>query len=690
SASSPVVLSFSADVSSGGILFPERRITLSGDGDTITIGRASKVSTKGFIARLDNAWFDSPVMSRQHARLFFRMDPRKIEIKDLGSLHGTFLNDDIERVPTDGFRELKEGDTLRFGAPIWRGTEKFEPTTVKVGINFPEHSGTSTFKVPDGSDDDASEDDRSSDTDDSIKQIKSRSHAVQNSSARNAAVITPYVDLTTSNGGHQTRHIIDLSSPCPSPIRIDEDEADSIKVVSNENDKPENTADTQAAGAELGESVVHDGNLGDRTDMILDMEDRLSWYSSDGEGDATSLVLTDDESQIDYPDEGSESQAEAYDDAGSDDDMEDMDLEEGYTSDDSIDVDSPDGKILCLLDVTVADPSDHDHHYWDDLPHSVQVSEYPEIAPLIESLSRHTVPAPAFKADETVARNNAALSILGLLNPNEPQKPSSPPKTFRTTPSSPDSMRITAEVLGAKTGKMDFFLAREQNKKTLASRPTLSVHALCNNVDEPTSYKFGPAGPQNATLSESSPGLPRLFDPSLLCTPSPLISQPTETIRRADSDSCLASGDIALILGSPVSLVGEVDGCSQRTSMGTSDVARTGPHNPTEGTMKRKADDISDTTDEQDQWAAKAAQALSLDSSAVEEEQQTESSEEPTEPLEQVGEATSIATSPVPERPVKRARVMRAAERLGYAALGGVTAGAMIVGTLIYTAPTFG
>lgn len=41
------------------------------------------------------------------------------------------------------------------------------------------------------------------------------------------------------------------------------------------------------------------------------------------------------------------------------------------------------------------------------------------------------------------------------------------------------------------------------------------------------------------------------------------------------------------------------------------------------------------------------------------------------------------------QRPAKRQRIRDIAERVGYAALGGVTAGAMIVGTLIYTAPTF-
>lgn len=48
---------------------PERRLTFTTRHPVIPIGRASKVPTKGFVAASDNAWFDSPVMSRGHAEL---------------------------------------------------------------------------------------------------------------------------------------------------------------------------------------------------------------------------------------------------------------------------------------------------------------------------------------------------------------------------------------------------------------------------------------------------------------------------------------------------------------------------------------------------------------------------------------------------------------------------------------------
>jgi hypothetical protein len=49
--------------------FPERHIMLDATKNTIIIGRASKTSSKGFLAEQDNGWFDSAVMSRKHAEI---------------------------------------------------------------------------------------------------------------------------------------------------------------------------------------------------------------------------------------------------------------------------------------------------------------------------------------------------------------------------------------------------------------------------------------------------------------------------------------------------------------------------------------------------------------------------------------------------------------------------------------------
>jgi hypothetical protein len=47
----------------------ERVLDLTPERNTIQIGRASKNSSKGLLGAVDNAWFDSPVMSRNHAEI---------------------------------------------------------------------------------------------------------------------------------------------------------------------------------------------------------------------------------------------------------------------------------------------------------------------------------------------------------------------------------------------------------------------------------------------------------------------------------------------------------------------------------------------------------------------------------------------------------------------------------------------
>ena len=62
-----------------GSVEPERRLTFTRQTPSISVGRASKVSAKGFTAAADNAWFDNPVMSRSHAELSVDFDtPSKV------------------------------------------------------------------------------------------------------------------------------------------------------------------------------------------------------------------------------------------------------------------------------------------------------------------------------------------------------------------------------------------------------------------------------------------------------------------------------------------------------------------------------------------------------------------------------------------------------------------------------------
>ncbi|KAK4042688.1 hypothetical protein C8A01DRAFT_44309 [Parachaetomium inaequale] len=699
-ASLQVVLSLSADRSSGAdVLFPERRITLYDGKESITIGRASKISTKGFVAGIDNAWFDSPVMSRLHARLFARMDQKKVEIRDLGSLHGTYVNDS-DRLAADELRELKDGDTLRFGAPIWRGQDQFVPTKVKVGLQFPTRDGTSTFQVPDESDDEDS-----SESEDNIKStINGRRPAVQNSSVQTTAADTQIIDLTGAQGGRQAPNVIDLSTPRSSPIRVhDETPASSLE---SHNDEVENIDIDQPNSPELGGPVLHD-NSGDMIDVHrvgfppsdvehdgFDLEDEdEEHYGSD------SLRWTDDDSQIDYPYEESEvSHLDSYSEASTDEEMDYTDDIDGIGSTDSLDdgMDLEDEDDITSDDggAGVDSPNRHNSLYWDDdeFPPRLPILDYPEIVPLVDSLSSAPVPPNPSQIAPGV---NTVASIDWLLNSDLPQPSIPAPPQKHVVPADSTSAK-KAEALGMRTGKLDFFQAREQNKmaleaqKSVCPRPT-SVQALCNEdepVDGPSNYKFGPADLATEKEASRPPQVSQLVS-------APLISPPFESVSSHVESQWSFSPCEPRAIGSPVSLGGDVDGCARRTHVGISDIVNTWQPSPSEGKLKRKADDISETTQEQEQWAAQAAKPFSPAPSVSEEEGQPESLEphaaqELAELSDQGGEQPAIAAPRVLERPVKRARISRVAERLGYAALGGVTAGAMIVGTLIYTAPTFG
>lgn len=72
-----VLVSLSADDTiSHHVTYPERRIKLDAEHRSVLIGRSSKASTKNLLALPSNAWFDSPVMSRNHAEITANLKER--------------------------------------------------------------------------------------------------------------------------------------------------------------------------------------------------------------------------------------------------------------------------------------------------------------------------------------------------------------------------------------------------------------------------------------------------------------------------------------------------------------------------------------------------------------------------------------------------------------------------------------
>ncbi|KAI0107113.1 hypothetical protein GGR51DRAFT_559446 [Nemania sp. FL0031] len=203
---------------------PKRRLVFTRTRAVIPIGRSSKVHSKGFVPAEDNAWFENPVMSRQHAQLIANFDekPAAVYITDVGSFHGTYRSTSNEqnkeqRLDAEELVKLTNGDIIRFGIDIFRAEKSYPPCSVDFSIEEmierptnPPHRG---FTVPDYIDDE-DEDSENEDTPVSISfsKFKVNTIIVQPKSATSIVGSRPSpIDLTT-DGDDVTSTIAKLSS----------------------------------------------------------------------------------------------------------------------------------------------------------------------------------------------------------------------------------------------------------------------------------------------------------------------------------------------------------------------------------------------------------------------------------------------------------------------------------------------
>ncbi|KAF3922381.1 hypothetical protein AA313_de0202648 [Arthrobotrys entomopaga] len=108
-----------------------RTIRITPSQPLVTVGRSSRNKTKNLLPDSDNAYFDSPVMSRLHA--WIKCDEEgKVVISDASSMHGTYINDRI--LEPKRFVPLESGSTVKFGSSVSRGSETFPPKVFGVKI----------------------------------------------------------------------------------------------------------------------------------------------------------------------------------------------------------------------------------------------------------------------------------------------------------------------------------------------------------------------------------------------------------------------------------------------------------------------------------------------------------------------------------------------------------------------------
>ncbi|KAI1635322.1 hypothetical protein F4809DRAFT_651224 [Biscogniauxia mediterranea] len=444
---------------------PERRLVLTRKAPSIRIGRASKVPTKGFVAAKENAWFDSPVMSRQHAELIANFDtsPKTVSIKDAGSLHGTF------HTPNDGAgketrleaqkpTKLANGDILRFGIDIFRSKETFPPCSVdflmEEKAQQPSRSTQGTFSVPDDIDEDEIDYMSEISENDMVFEVQSDGRAII---PQVNAPVTPRQPFSIDLTGEDTRP---LNLPNPSSNGTLRAKSDFIDLTSEPDHDSDPELDAPAPSPRLhpvNHAVanpslpVNDGNIGMQqsdngfdTDYTSDRDDvgfRVDYDDDDEDDDDES-----DEELLRHSSLENESQASEDSEMSSDDNG--TDHHESTSSE-------------------MGDEHDEANAFEEDIAPPTALCPNGQTA--TGSGSPRSSPGPAGPfPPASFSAASAASSV-----PQARQPSPSDAAMFKSRPVfNPAPSESRAQALGEVTGKYEYFAARENNRAAVSFHET--------------------------------------------------------------------------------------------------------------------------------------------------------------------------------------------------------------------------
>lgn len=287
---------------------PFRSLTFSSNDDTIPIGRASKSEIKNLVPEHDNGWFESRVMSRNHAVLSVSMEHKTVYIRDHGSLHGTQLND--IKINAKENVIVRTGDVLTFGSEISRGTETFRPIAVRLDCQWHESKQqhapkqtTNTFSVPDDEEDE-----------DVIEVVDSREVHVQPKTPQNIS------DSSDLDYGSDMSGPLDLTSPVTSPeVKISElpkQPATYLKEVGGTSQQPLTGAHDSELSASIQSEPLHNGyeselesdDVDSNSESVDSAADKVSDFD-DEESESDESENDQDESS-DLPEQGPSSEVQ--------------------------------------------------------------------------------------------------------------------------------------------------------------------------------------------------------------------------------------------------------------------------------------------------------------------------------------------------------------------------------------------
>lgn len=614
----------------------------------------------------------------------------KVSIKDANSLHGTYVNkvqlDKNER------RQIHTGDILTFGMTVDRGATQYHPFQVEANISFgtgvyvPHESGASmsppwlifthspssatvTYKVPDESE---------------IEDISSDEEEVQM--------------LSTEEMGFASNHLRENG------IRPAKECFASIDRIDLTSDNGGSTAnDQQQPRGSTAEPIPAQLPLATSQEYFIDLTQSLNDFDNDFHDEQTALVqtdhMTDDDERLDDD--------EVDDEVDYDDEEDDMDWGEDESvpnasdsSDESDASDLSEQQGFPHSDETLAPKAGDEHH---DEGAAIVAKLSTDLSPRLMTLidSEHRVPTlpPYANVDVGVGR---PLDEINILNP--------------ATTSAPAYTHSNAS-RDLNAYNPAFFQAREENQRQILgqknqyeSRYPPVAPPVAPSVALPPVPPIALFPPHESAASSSgnhlvASSLNFLSSPPKEELPTPV---PEDGVQLDDTSayrfelSKQEAYKLKRILNSPEAkksplnldpfhdMLNAHNNRRQHGTVGLTQTKEDGESTPTlndsvpelkaSSDAKRKIDDISRTTPEEERWASAQKGAKHLEPMP---------SHAPSDSTPALVNTPSIPMNshvcPVPHldhvRPVKRLR--RAAEVFGYVALGGVA----VMSALIATAP---
>ncbi|KAK8099510.1 uncharacterized protein PG998_012751 [Apiospora kogelbergensis] len=604
---------------------PTRRIALRNNIPE-RIGRASKVSTKGFVATPGNAWFDSPVMSRNHAELIADFENKMVSIKDTGSLHGTFVEKDhtpgIEkRVAEDTPTELACGDKIRFGVEIQRGRDTFPPCEVNVAMEWPSSAtslperstSTNRFTVPDAEDDDelsemSEEESVVAMEDYTMPRVSHADHAVVDLTQEGTAprgtrrmrtritcdgmLVTDYnsdvIDLTSEIdetdrppiAGYDSEPVNWPDSPSNPAHGFEDHQQDTLDHGSSQDSNVSVTASVKPSSDTSGQSVELHHPPEAISDLVAQQSDNMDtfgsvpthFYSEDDEQDDDSMMFdehrdhcidtSEDESDIDE-----DGDLESHWSSDDDDEL----LDELTNSDDSdgegaSDVEEPSYGPCFDADMASSSDSESDVVEASIFDKTSTSTQSPKSSPVAVStmpplkLAPESPAPPSSKtvfstncegeSSQTTAPPNVMNNVSAIVR--QPS-PSDAAMVKMSTPGPiPLGGKTTAQVLGEKTGKYEYFAARDQNKETVQSGPAVATAPGKESTDQTwqscsqntllSTFKADEA-PNKATPS---------WTPQSVFHPPILRQQSAPSSRTVQRHGCFSQQDVSLNYAAPI------------------------------------------------------------------------------------------------------------------------------------------